>query len=157
VGRPRDWARDFSLIGGVTGLLAPWLLGDPSYIAAAAISGAVAGAGLGAAVPRMLVRARHWKVPALMLGGMGIGAVWGGIAGAAAGLTQPNLFWLSVAIAGIAGAMQFGWIWLPYVLKKIGHKRTWPLLLAAFAAAPLLGWASIWLFVMISSLFGIVL
>jgi hypothetical protein len=154
VGRPRDWARDFSLIGGATGLMAPWLLGDPSYIAAAAVAGAIAGAGLGAAVPKMLSRLRHLKVPALMLGGMGIGAVWGGIAGAVAGFTIPNLFWLSVAVASIAGAMQFGWIWLPYVLKKIGRKRTWPLVLAAFAAAPLLGWASIWAFFMISALFG---
>ena len=155
VGRPREWARDFSLIGGVTGLLAPALLGDPSYVAAAAVSGAIAGGALGAAVPKMLTRLRHLKVPALMLGGMGIGAVWGGIAGAVAGFTMPNLFWLSVAVASIAGALQFGWIWLPYVLKKIGRKRTWPLVLAAFAAAPLLGWASIWVFVMLMSIFGV--
>ena len=155
VGRPTEWARDFSLIGGVTGLLAPWLLGDPTYVAAAAISGAMAGAALGATVPRMLTKLRHLKVPSLMLGGMGIGAVWGGVSGAIAGLTLPNLFWLSVSIASIAGALQFGWIWLPYVMKKIGRKRTWPLVLAAFAAAPLLGWASIWLFVMLMSLFGV--
>ena len=143
------------MIGGVTGLLAPWLLGDPTYVAAAAVSGALAGAGLGAAVPKLLTRLRHLKVPALMLGGTAIGAVWGGVAGAIAGFTVPNLFWLSVAVASIAGAIQFGWIWLPYVLKKIGRKRTWPLVLAAFAAAPVLGWASIWVFFMIAALFGV--
>jgi hypothetical protein len=155
MGRPREWARDFSFIGGMTGLLAPWLLGDPTYIAAAAVTGAIAGAGLGAAVPGLLNRMRHFKVPTLLLGGVAIGATWGGIAGAVAGLTTPHLFWLSISVASIAGAIQFGWIWLPYVLKKIGHKRTWPLVLASFFAAPVLGWASIWLFVMIAALFGI--
>jgi hypothetical protein len=144
IGQPREWARDFSLIGGATGLLAPWLLGEPTYLAAAAVAGAITGGVLGAAVPKLLTRMRNSKIPVLMMGGVGIGAVWGGIAGAVAGLTVPNLFWLSVAVASVAGALQFGWIWLPYVLKKIGRKRTWPLVLAAFAAAPLLGWAGIW-------------
>ncbi len=153
IGRPREWARDFSLIGGVTGALAPLLIQDPTYIAAAAIAGAVAGAGLGAFVPKVLARLGHLKVPTLMFGGMAVGAVWGGLAGAVAGLTLPNLFWLSVSVASIAGALQFGWIWLPYLLQKISRKKTWPLVVLAFAAAPLLGWASVWVLLLLQSIF----
>jgi hypothetical protein len=160
VGSHRHWARDFALIGGVTGLVAPMAvvpsIVSSGYLGAAAVVGALSGAFLGTAVPAALSRLGNVRLPVLLMGGLGVGAVWGGVVGAAAALAaEPALVALSVLLAGIAGTLQFGWIWLPYVLRKIRGKRTWPLVVTALAATPALGWASVWIFSMVASLFEV--
>jgi hypothetical protein len=85
----------------------------------------------------------------LALGGVGVGAAWGasvgGIAGLALGLGPEGLA-VSMTVAGIVGAIQFGWLWFPYVLKKIGRKKTWPLLAMATAFAPIIAFFATFIF-----------
>lgn len=157
MGEPRHWARDFSLIGGITGLSAPLAvapaIAGSGYAITAAVTGVLTGAFLGMVIPKSLARLKNVRLPVLLFGGIGVGAIWGATVGAVAAFAAGEHFWMfSMGLAGLAGAIQFGWIWLPYVLKKIGKKRTWPLVTGAVLVAPLLGWASVWLFAMLAGL-----
>lgn len=153
VGPTKHWARDFSFVGAVTGLAAP-LAVAPSlfgsgFIMGAAIGGAATGALLGAIVPRVLTKLGGVPVPLLTFGGVGVGAAWGASVGAIAalalGVGSEGLA-VSMTVAGMVGALQFGWLWLPYLLNKIGKRKTWPLLATATVIAPILAFIATFLF-----------
>ena len=151
VGRPHQWARDFGVIGLFSGTLAPATLamvcGWP-VVAASGFVGGCGGALLGAMAPSMLERVRgRVPLPALLLLGLPIGAVWGASSGFAAGLTYqllsgdtvvlPPFLWAWVA--AMAGAMQLGLVWFPYTFLRVLDKPTWPVVAASCAGSAALG------------------
>ena len=119
-----------------------------SFVCSAALVGALIGATLGKLMPSILAGPLK-KVPLslLVLAGPALGFVWGGLTGL---LAVPTLYdtifhdlataaLLSIVVAGIAGAIQFGWFWLPYTLSRIkGRGRTW-VVGAACLGGPVLG------------------
>ena len=148
LGKKRSWSRDLATIGGISSLaaplaVAPTLVGT-AYPWVAAAVGALTGAALGVIVPSVLLRLRKVPLPMLVLLGPTLGILWGGAVGLAAGLTLgAEIIWLSAVVAGVAGAIQFGWFWLPYTARRLRSKRTWPVVVAASLLAPALGWAAI--------------
>lgn len=147
VGDPRLWSRDMALLGGLIALQAPLIspllfsapLGLP-YVLTAGIMGALTGAGLGWGVGVTLDGpGRRWPLLLMLLAGPLIGVVWGGAVGAVSALALPSDsdlfsiggFLFSTIIAGIAGALVFGWFWFPYVWLRVKRLATWPLVLCA--------------------------
>ena len=157
-GRPDRWARDLAAVGACTSAVAPALvMGLSVYTLIAAVVGAVTGAALGASMPALLDRVRgRVPIPALLLAGPALGAVWGGAVGGAASLalldvtinngfhmTPNGLFLLSVLTAAIGGALQFGLFWFPYTFQTVRGGRTWPVVLGACLMTPVVGAATI--------------
>ncbi len=150
LGRPLHWARDFALVGAVTGGLAPLAVysGFPSaYYLLTGVGGMLAGALLGGVLPRLLgARIRRLPVAALLVVGPALGALWGALAGLAGSLvfrdSAMDLGTLSVMAGAAAGAVQFGWLWIPYSVKRARKKRVWPVVAGALALAPAMGWAA---------------
>lgn len=147
-GAPLRWSRDMGLVGGTTSAFIPVLVRDVvpvGYPLAAALAGAVTGAALGLAMPALLDRVRG-RVPFTLLvpGSIALGSIWGGGSGALAGAPFDATHVLLGLIAGsIAGGAQFGWWWFPYTVQTVRGASTWPLLVAAFAALPLVALASV--------------
>ena len=90
-------------------------------------------------------------IATLLVTGPGVGFAWGGLTGALAscflgpvqfGMSTEAVL-LSAVIAGIAGAFQFSWFWLPYTLKRIRRESTRRHMLAACMLSPLLGAAGV--------------
>jgi len=155
LGTTATWARDFALVGAASSLLTPTLFSfgnlPPSYIALTGVLGGVFGALVGVVSQRLLLRQLS-SVPffALLLIGPFMGLLWGATTGlfGALGLESTGMlsfrqwWWVSVAAAGAAGALQFSWFWLPYTLLRSKAKR--PLLLVATAMAlPALGFGAV--------------
>jgi len=159
------WSLDFALVGAVSSFLAIacvdsgfWvdgfnasrsLLGWPFPVAAAAVGG-VTGAILGPLLRHLLAgRLGNSPVYRLLLLGMFAGFAWGALVGAVASFAlDASGDWLyamalSAAVAGVAGAVQFGWLWLPYALRSARGRSTLPLVVAACVFASGLGWFGI--------------
>ncbi|MCB9684038.1 MAG: hypothetical protein H6735_03220 [Alphaproteobacteria bacterium] len=158
VGPPTRWARDWALIGLASGALAPIGLGmwsNPAgiaFVVAAGLVGMIVGAAIGGFAPAVLERVRgRWPIPALLMLGLPIGAVWGALAGLAGGLAvgDPSFLVYSVFGAAIAGAAQLGATWFPYTFLSVLQRRTWPVVLLSVLAAPLLGWLAVVLMVVV--------
>lgn len=139
-GSPLRWGRDLGVVGAATGLsLAPL----DTFGWTAAVVGLVAGLLLGLEMPEFLESARR-RIPLSAIGfrcvlaGAGIGAGAGIVAAHAAG----HLILVPFVVAGLAGALQLGWLWLPYTILTVLERQTWPLVLMACAAAPVVGWFS---------------
>ncbi len=154
LGERRTWVRDLTIIGGLSGALAPAAVGmmPPGYVFLAGLFGAGSGAVVGWLASSMLssARVRRWPVAGLLVGGIGLGALWGAMTGlgAALGLGPFGggglaLLFLSALLAAVAGALQLGWFWLPYAILRARGGRTWPLVLFASLLAPGLGWAAL--------------
>lgn len=146
------WMRDFSLIGACSGALAPAFFWShqPGYLAACGIGGAALGIALGFLLPPLLLGpVSRWPFAVLVVAGVGVGALWGAGAGFIGGATQfgicdgLQLASLSATCGAIAGALQLGWFWLPYTLRKVRGRSTWPLVLAACVLSGGLGLAAI--------------
>lgn len=153
-GSPHRWAGDLALVGAVTGLLAPALvIFDPGYSFAAAVAGGGSGAVLGTALPRGLELARRW-LPLSVLFALApvVGAVWGGGTGAFAGLFAASPFadgsgvGLGLVFGGIAGMVQLGAMWFPYTVQAVRGGMRGPVVALACLAAPVLGWAAVAVF-----------
>jgi len=152
LGARLSWMRDFALIGAASGAGAPALFwaDRPGYLAACGVTGAVLGLLLGLLLPPLLLGpVSRWPFGVLLLVGLGVGVAWGGGAGYAGGLysfgasDQMGLAWLSGACGAVAGALQLGWFWLPYTLRKAKAKSTWPIVLAACLFSGALGYAAL--------------
>jgi hypothetical protein len=160
-GRSVDWALSFGVMGTLTALgatLPSLFLAFPFqayHLALAALAGATALA-LGATLPGVLdVLRRRVRLRWLVAGALAIGGAWGAlVSGLAAALTTPALeigtverMWAYpletgglVAAGALVGALQVSWFWLGHAVQTALRGRRWPLLAAAAALAPILGW-----------------
>lgn len=128
-----------------------------SFVISSTAVGAITGALLGPLLRRVLGgRLGHVPIYQLLLMGLVAGFGWGAVTGVGGVWTLAALDMLPMsyfstwnfslvagAIAGVAGAIQFGWFWLPYTIRSGRQKSRWPLLLAAGLLAFGLGWASL--------------
>lgn len=145
LGTAGSWARDFGLIGLVSGVLGPLLGGQGhlpmAYVLACGLAGAILGLGVGCLL-RWLLREVVTDVPLLVLFatlGPVVGLFWGASVGAIGGLFLGTHFVsLSVFFATVSAIAQLGWIWLPYALLRGQLRATWPLITLA-AITPLVG------------------
>ncbi len=148
--RPLPWIRDFALVGAVTGFSAPyWVVNAWTYASLTGLGGAVGGAALGAFSAWLLSgRARRWPRFSLLLLGPLFGAAWGATAALTTGVSSwwRELLWLSVALAAVAGALQLGWFWLAYAVRRVNQRSTWPVTVGAAALGGGLGWAALFAF-----------
>lgn len=149
LGEPRLWALHFALVGGASGYLAPELVSEgflPSgYVLTTGVSGALVGGALGALLPMLILRLGQIPLGLLLLIGPAVGATWGGLTGAFGGaqlivthhMLSLDLAVLSVVVAAAAGALQFGWLWLPYTFLQTRRKSPsmalWGLVVVAMA------------------------
>lgn len=140
--RPRVWARDLALIGA--GSTLPLLLFTDLPLATFALTAlfaALGGAALGSLVSRLLHR-RVRRVPLVLLvpAAFGLGGLWGGAAALFAALAT-GLPWVHFTeVVATAGAVQLGWVWLPYAIGVARKGSSWPTVAAACALAPIAGW-----------------
>lgn len=121
------------------------------FLIASTVVGGLSGAILGAALRTMLAgRLGRTPIGLLLVGGLFMGFCWGasvGIAGVAIadlhifGATE-TLF-MAGLLAGVAGAAQFGWFWLPYTILTARGRSSIPLILVASLLGLGLGWLSI--------------
>jgi hypothetical protein len=141
------WVRDFGVVGGCTGFLAPFpVLRDLEYSALTALGGAASGLLLGLVSASVLADGpRRWHKALLPLLGMALGAMWG-IAAALPTLFSPmrQMFGLSVMSAAAAGALQLGWFWPAYRHRRINRRSTWPTVLLATVLGGGLGYSELW-------------
>lgn len=145
------WARDFSLVGAACGFLAPfaYFAGQhPRYALATGLGGMAAGAALGPLSGALISLARR-RLPkiAVISFGLVLGALWGGLSGAAPELFGHERFWLyslerSVGTSAAAGAALGWWFWLAYSYRRLNHRSIWPVVLGGCAAAPALGFVA---------------
>lgn len=140
--RPLVWARDLALVGAVSALPLALLRALPLATTLALVLVAAAGGALiGLLAPRLLHR-RVRRVPLVLLvpAAIGLGGLWGAIAGlSAAAITHAP--WIRVTeLAASAGAAQLGRLWLPHSIGIARRGSSWPTVLVACAAAPLIGW-----------------
>ena len=154
LGSRLSWARDFAIIGAVTGFAAPapFWWGNFTYLGACAGAGAVVGALLGVVMAGALVGPfARWPFGVLLLFGLGVGAAWGASAaylGGVAGFGTPahdklELAKLSSMAGAVAGAVQLGWFWLPYVLRKSRGLSGVPIVVASCLISGALGFAAL--------------
>ncbi|MCB9695384.1 MAG: hypothetical protein H6738_01200 [Alphaproteobacteria bacterium] len=157
-GPPTRWARDWALIGLASGALAPIGLGmlsspgGQAFVVAAGLVGMMVGGLIGALAPAALERVRgRLPIPALLMLGLPLGAIWGALAGLAGGLAVGDSNFLDFAVFGaaVAGAAQLGATWFPYTFLSVLQRRTWPVVLLSVLAAPLLGWVGVILLVVL--------
>lgn len=145
--RPWPWIRDFALVGGVSGFSAPFaMLRFLDYSLVTGLGGLLGGAALGSLSAWLINRqARRWRRFVLLPLGLCFGALWGATAGGATALVPQlrNLLELSVIVAAIAGAVQLGWFWLAYSVRRVNHRSTWPVVLVASALGGGLGWLAV--------------
>ena len=162
VGSTRTWARDFAIVGATTGSLAPFfVIFDPMFAVAAGFTGAATGAALGAFMASGLERFRN-RVPLTVLaaGATFLGALWGAASGSAGGAFssiagsqfEGSAIALGFMFGGIAGMLQLGGMFLPYLLSAV-HRQTVPVVLLGVMAAPFMGWAA--LITLFSAFFGV--
>lgn len=150
-GEPRAWGHRLAWLGGASALLVslPFSLGliPGSYALVAGVLGAGSGLALGRATPAALDRVRG-RVPlwALALLAPGVGAVWGGSVGAAAGLISggPGAALLGLIAGSCIGALQVGLWWFPLVFQTVRGERVWPVLLGSVLLCPLLTMVALW-------------
>src|SRR3954462_8761775 len=104
------WARDFSLVGAACGFLAPFASFEgrvPRYALSAGLGGMAAGAVLGSlsGVLISLARRRLPKIGLISLG-LVLGALWGGLAGAAPEyLGHENFQFYSMGLSMVTSAL----------------------------------------------------
>ena len=159
LGDPFTWVRDFALIGATTAFLAPTAVLELTgihlsltYYIGTTLSGAAIGGLLGWVLPRLLISrlrtVRMWK---LLLAGLVAGAACGALAGALSALSlgEPldasysGQILFGLMLGAPAGALQLGWLWLPYTRRAVAAHRRWPLVAAACVASLGLGWLSL--------------
>ena len=138
--RQRVWARDLALVGAVTMLPLAVTVSWKTALLAAAFS-ALGGALLGALVPRLLHRhVRRFPLLLLAPAGVGLGALWGAAAALPAAVLGHSPEIRTVELAATVGAAQLGWLWIPHAVRLARRRASWPTLIAAAVAAPLVAW-----------------
>lgn len=143
------FARDFALVGALSSLLAPALVVRGAfglgYLAASTAAGLLFGALVGALTATVLGRLGRVPLSLLFLAGPTLGLAWGAAVGASSGLVLPEDWWtVSMAFASVCAAVQFGWFWLPYTVRRVRGKSAWPLVVLA-CALPVLVYGGLWI------------
>lgn len=142
-GSPLRWGRDLAIVGGMTGFAAPasvcGLSFDP-FTLTALTTGLVCGMLLGIEMPAFLESARRRvSLAGIAVRCVAVGAAVGAFIGFVAAQAAGEIFLAPFVLAGIAGGLQLGWLWLPYTVLTVLERPTWPVILGACAVAPLLG------------------
>jgi len=143
-GRRRDWMRDATIVGLVSGYTGPaWVLYGPSlhpHLVACALTGGVAGVLMGAVAPDLLEQLRRrvslrtlMVVLPLLAFFLGTGMATLAASAVGAPMGAASRFG-AVALAG-----QVALFWLPYTVATVLEGPRWPVVLAACALSPLLG------------------
>lgn len=144
--RKWPWVRDFALVGAATGFLAPYaVIRSLEYSGFASAGGGASGALLGAFSVWLFSRVgRGWSKIVLVPLGLALGALWGGAAGLATGLSDHGEWLpLSVMFGGCAGALQLGWFWLAYAVRRVNCRSTIAVVVTATVLSGSLGWVAI--------------
>jgi hypothetical protein len=151
LGAAGRWARDLAIVGGGTSFLAiAFVEGfrgghERVFLIAATILGAVVGALFGLGLRRLLLAWLRLPIVVWMPISLVLGGLWGAIVGGLAmviaewGKAQISIALLAAIVAGIAGALQLGWFWLPYAVRAGRGKSTWPVVAAALLLGGLTG------------------
>jgi hypothetical protein len=123
---------------------------DPAFACAAGVFGGISGWGLGwlgaYGVDRLRLRI---PLTAMACVAVVVGMGWGAAAGAFGGLFASAPFAdgsgvaLGMVLGGIAGGLQLGALFLPYLVTSTVGGPRWPVLGVAVLAAPLLGWGAL--------------
>lgn len=160
IGTPDQWSRDFAIIGGLIGALAPAVLWTwPALGVAMSVLGGLFGAVSGPTFGRMIrqqadsLRGRL-PIPAMLLYLPLLGSAWGGAtAGVAGALTaggmslvvgEPSMAMAAVLYGGLTsavvgamvGAAVVGLLWFPYAFLSVMRQRRWPVFAATALIAP---------------------
>jgi hypothetical protein len=156
LGSAGQWSRDLAIVGGGTSFLAIFFVErgmggglGATFMFAATGFGALIGALFGLALRRLLLAWLRLPIVAWMPISLLLGGLWGSAVGALAmlvaegGRAQLSLTALSAVVAGIAGALQLGWFWLPYAVRSGRGKSTWPVVVAALLLGSLSGHAAL--------------
>jgi hypothetical protein len=155
-GAPATWSRDWAIVGGVTGYLAPAgaMFGATAHpwLVACTATFVLGGAILGQIVPRLLERSRG-RVPLTVVGVVLpptlvlLGMLWAGLAAAWVGAPVGP----AAIFGAVAAGFQVGVFWLPYTVAAVLDRPRWPVVIAACMVAPLLGFVArvifAWLYV----------
>jgi len=148
-GSPLAWARDLALLGGGSSFALSMLftgMVPAGFPLAVGLVTGVTGGLVGLATPAALDAVRG-RLSLRVLGLLApiAGALWGGAAGATAAAVSGTAAWPLGLIAGaVAGGLQLGWFWLPYTVQTVRGGRTWPILVAATLALPLVALVTFW-------------
>ncbi|HHO53888.1 MAG TPA: hypothetical protein ENK18_24205 [Deltaproteobacteria bacterium] len=142
-GSPLRWGRDLAIVGGMTGFAAPagvYGLSLEPFTLTALTTGLVCGMLLGIEMPAFLESARRRvSLTGIAVRCVAVGAAVGAFIGFVAAQAAGEIFLAPFVLAGIAGALQLGWLWLPYTVLTVLERPTWPVVLGACVVAPLLG------------------
>ena len=141
-GSPLAWGRDLAVLGAVSGVSASAGVGimDGGFLSAASLAGLLCGFFLGLEMPYFLESARRrLSLSAIAVRCIAVGGATGAFMGLLSAHSVGEVFVGPFAVAGIAGALQFGWFWLPYTVLTVLGRRTWPVVVAACVMSPLLG------------------
>jgi hypothetical protein len=151
LGTVRSWARDFALLGTLSGCLAPLsavvVVGIGAhhlslalrefpwtyYVVAAVIAG-VSGAAVGPIIRSLLRRGSSWTLGRWFALLPLVGAMWGALVGlltALATLESRMDIQMSALCAALAAAVQVGWYWYAYLARRVASQSVWTLLLRA--------------------------
>lgn len=160
IGTHEQWSRDFAIIGGLIGALAPAVLWSwPALGVTMSVLGGLFGALSGPTFGRMIrqqadtLRGRL-PIPALMLYLPLLGSAWGGVSAGVAGAIaaggmslfagEASLALVAILYGGLAsavvgamvGAAVVGLLWFPYAFLSVMRQRRWPIFAATALIAP---------------------
>lgn len=144
--QPRwPWARDFALIGGLTGFLAPFAtIHEFTYSSLTGLGGALGGGLLGLFSAWLLSgEARRWTKVALVPLGLVMGCLWGLGAALPTVVLGTDVLVISLILAGFAGALQLAWLWPLYWHRRANGRSTMALVVFSSLLGGGLGWLGV--------------
>jgi hypothetical protein len=164
LGAARLWARDFALLGLISGVAIPFasivfvarstyfghaMDAMGGYLIAAGLLGLLTGAVVGPLIRHGLLRAPRVPFGAWMLAIPALAAVWGmSVASAAVPLGMAKTHAGDGALAAMCGALgaaiQIGWFWPLYLGRRVRQRPATTLLVAAALTSALIGPAVLW-------------
>ena len=152
------WARDLAIAGGGTSLLAVAFIEQSAssltqpFVIAATVLGALVGAVMGLGLRRLLIAWLYLPLLVWVPISLVLGAIWGGTVGGLAmfideavrpGSPQLSAVMITGALGAVAGALQLGWLWLPYAVRAGRGKSTWPVVLVALVVGTFSGYLAL--------------
>lgn len=159
LGGAAAWSRDLAIVGASTSFLALFALDWRVHadVVGAGLVGGVVGALFGVVLRRLLLAWLHRPIVAWIPISLILGAILGGTIGVVTSLVVPDpvgrvfrIGWHAAGMFGaLAGALQLSWFWLPYAVRAGRGKSTWPIVTAAVVIGGALGYAALYLMILI--------